>query len=133
MTALKVLGIKGEVITTLYTFSATTHSIMWSDSKPVFVDIDPDTLNLDPDKLEAAINEHTSAIMPIHCYGTPCDNDAIQKIADRHGLPIIYDAAHAFAVQDEAGSILKHGDLSILSFHATKVFNTLEVWGHNLS
>lgn len=126
MTALKALDVQGEVITTPYTFVATTHSIKWSDSTPVFVDVEADTYNMDPAKIEAAITARTAAIMPVHCYGTPCDVEMIQEIADRHKLPIIYDAAHAFAVQDEGGSILRHGDLSILSFHATKVFNTTE-------
>lgn len=126
ITALKALDVKGEVITTPYTFIATTHSIKWCGSTPVFVDVDQDTFNMDPAKVEAAISERTAAILPVHCYGRPCDVDAIQEIADRHGLPVIYDAAHAFAVQDEGGSILRHGDMSVLSFHATKVFNTLE-------
>ncbi|MFW5450898.1 MAG: DegT/DnrJ/EryC1/StrS family aminotransferase [Methylophagaceae bacterium] len=126
MTALKVLGVKGEILTSPYTFVATTHSIKSSSCTPVFVDIDPDTLNMDPTKLEAAINERTAAILPVHCYGTRCEVEAIQGIADQHGLPVVYDAAHAFAIQDEGGSILRHGDLSILSFHATKVFNTAE-------
>ena len=126
ITALKALDVKGEVITSPYTFVATTHSIKWCDSTPVFVDIDPDTFNMDPAKVEAAINERTRAILPVHCYGNPCDVSAIREIADRHGLAVIYDAAHAFAVKDEGGSVLRHGDMSILSFHATKVFNTLE-------
>jgi dTDP-4-amino-4,6-dideoxygalactose transaminase len=126
LTALQVLDIKGEVITTPYSFVATAHSILWNNLNPVFVDIDPVSLNLDPLKIEAAITPKTSAIMPVHCYGNPCDVVAIQKIADKHGLKVIYDAAHAFGVMDEGGSILRHGDLSILSFHATKVFNTFE-------
>ena len=126
MTALKALGVKGEVITTPYTFVATTHAIDWCGCTPVFVDIDPDSLNMDPAKLDAAIGKQTAAIMPVHCYGVPCDIEAIQKVADDHGLPVIYDAAHAFAVEDKEGSILQHGDMSILSFHATKVFNTFE-------
>ncbi len=126
ITALQSLRITGEVITTPYSFVATSHSLLWNGIKPVFVDIDPDTLNLDPAKIEAAITPQTTAIMPVHCYGHPCDVDAIQKIADNYNLKVIYDAAHAFGVQDANGSVLKHGDLSVLSFHATKVFNTFE-------
>jgi dTDP-4-amino-4,6-dideoxygalactose transaminase len=126
VTALQALRITGEVITTPYSFVATSHSLLWNGIKPVFVDIDPNTLNLDPAKIEAAITPHTTAIMPVHCYGHPCDVDAIQKIADNYNLRVIYDAAHAFGVQDSQGSILRHGDLSVLSFHATKVFNTFE-------
>jgi len=126
MVALEALGVKGEVITTPYTFVATTNAIQWCGNTPVFVDINPRTFNLDPNKIEAAINEHTAAIMPVHCYGAPCDVEEIQEIASRHGLPVIYDAAHAFAAQDNGGSILRHGDMSILSFHATKIFNTFE-------
>ena len=130
VTALQSLRITGEVITTPYSFVATAHSLMWNGIKPVFVDIDPVTLNLDPRRIEAAITPQTTAIMPIHCYGTPCDVEAIQRIADDYNLKIIYDAAHAFGVRrSEAGrmrSVLNHGDLSVLSFHATKVFNTFE-------
>jgi dTDP-4-amino-4,6-dideoxygalactose transaminase len=126
ITALQALRITGEVITTPYSFVATSHSLLWNGIKPVFVDIDPDTLNMDPDKIEAAITPQTTAIMPVHCYGHPCDVDRIQKIADTYGLKVIYDAAHAFGVQDAQGGILRHGDLSVLSFHATKVFNTFE-------
>ena len=126
LTALQSLRITGEVITTPYSFVATAHSLLWNGIKPVFVDIDPDTLNLDPKKIEAAITPHTTAIMPVHCYGNPCDVEAIQAIADNYNLRVIYDAAHAFGVEDEGGSILRHGDLSVLSFHATKVFNTFE-------
>ena len=126
VTALQALRITGEVITTPYSFVATSHSLLWNGIKPVFVDIDPNTLNLDPDKIEAAITPQTTAIMPVHCYGHPCDVERIQKIADTYGLKVIYDAAHAFGVQDGQGSILRHGDLSVLSFHATKVFNTFE-------
>ena len=126
ITALQALGIKGEVITTPYSFVATAHSILWNGIEPVFVDVDPKTLNLDPAKIEAAITEKTSAIMPVHCYGHPCDVDAIQKIASKHKLKVIYDAAHAFGVRDKQGSVLNYGDLSVLSFHATKVFNTFE-------
>lgn len=126
VTALQALRITGEVITTPYSFVATAHSLLWNGIKPVFVDIDPNTLNLDPAKIEAAITPHTTAIMPVHCYGQPCDVDAIQKIADNYNLKVIYDAAHAFGVQCHCGSVLNHGDLSVLSFHATKVFNTFE-------
>ena len=126
VTALQSLRITGEVITTPYSFVATSHSLLWNGIKPVFVDIDPNTLNLDPNKIEAAITPQTTAIMPVHCYGHPCDVQAIQKIADNYNLKIIYDAAHAFGVEDAGGSILRHGDLSVLSFHATKVFNTFE-------
>lgn len=126
ITALQALRISGEVITTPYSFVATAHSLLWRGNKPVFVDIEPQTLNLDPEKIEAAITPHTTAIMPVHCYGNPCNVKAIQKIADNYNLRVIYDAAHAFGVQDDGGSILRHGDLSVLSFHATKVFNTFE-------
>lgn len=126
LTALQALGIEGEVITTPYSFVATSHALLWNQLTPTFVDVDPVTLNLDPTKIEAAITDKTTAILAVHCYGTPCDVVAIQAIADKHGLKVIYDAAHAFGVEDEGGSILRHGDLSILSFHATKVFNTFE-------
>ena len=126
VTALQTLRITGEVITTPYSFVATSHSLLWNGIKPIFVDIDPDTLNLDPDKIEAAITPQTTAIMPVHCYGHPCDVEAIQKIADIYNLKVIYDAAHAFGVQLHSGGLLNHGDLSVLSFHATKVFNTFE-------
>lgn len=126
VTALQALRIAGEVITTPYSFVATSHSLLWNGIKPVFVDIDPNTLNLDPAKIEAAITSHTTAIMPVHVYGHPCDVDAIQKIADRYNLKVVYDAAHAFGVQVNNGSVLNHGNLSVLSFHATKVFNTFE-------
>jgi dTDP-4-amino-4,6-dideoxy-D-glucose transaminase len=126
VTALQALRATGEVITTPYSFAATSHSLLWNGIKPVFVDIDSDTLNLDPAKIEAAITPHTTAIMPVHCYGHPCDVVGIQKIADNYNLKVIYDAAHAFGVQDDGGSILRHGDMSVLSFHATKVFNTFE-------
>jgi dTDP-4-amino-4,6-dideoxygalactose transaminase len=126
VTALQALRITGEVITTPYSFVATAHSLLWNGIKPVFVDIDPHTLNIDPTRIEAAITPQTTAIMPVHCYGHPCDVDAIQRIADTYGLRVIYDAAHAFGVRCHCGSVLAHGDLSVLSFHATKVFNTLE-------
>lgn len=126
LTALQALRITGEVITTPYSFVATTHCIWWSGCKPVFVDIDPATGNLDPDKIEAAITPQTTAIMPVHVYGKPCDIRRIQEIADKYGLKVIYDAAHAFGVKVNGESILKAGDMSTLSFHATKVYNTLE-------
>ncbi|MWV15952.1 aminotransferase class I/II-fold pyridoxal phosphate-dependent enzyme [Pseudomonas sp. L-22-4S-12] len=126
LTALQALRVTGEVITTPYSFVATSHSLLWNGIKPVFVDIDSQTLNLDPAKIEAAITPQTTAIMPVHCYGNPCAVEAIQKIADNYNLRVIYDAAHAFGVEDAGGSILRHGDLSVLSFHATKVFNTFE-------
>ena len=126
VTALQALRVAGEVITTPYSFVATAHSLLWNGIKPVFVDVHPDTLNLDPARIEAAITPQTTAIMPVHCYGHPCDVEAIQRIADNYNLKVIYDAAHAFGVQDEGGSVLRHGDLSVLSFHATKVFNTFE-------
>lgn len=126
VTALQTLRITGEVITTPYSFVATAHSLVWNSITPVFVDIDPVTCNLDPDRIEQAITPHTTAIMPVHCYGNPCDVERIQKIADTYGLKVIYDAAHAFGVDYKGESLLKHGDLSVLSFHATKVFNTFE-------
>ena len=126
VTALQALKITGEVITTPYSFVATSHSLLWNGIKPVFVDINPLTLNLDPDKIEVAITPQTTAIMPVHCYGHPCEVERIQKIADTYGLKVIYDAAHAFGVQVHSGSVLNYGDLSVLSFHATKVFNTFE-------
>ena len=126
VTALQSLRVTGEVITTPYSFVATTHSLLWNGIKPGFVDVDPATLNLDPEKIEAAITPQTTAIMPVHCYGHPCDVDAIQRIADTYNLKVIYDAAHAFGVHCHCGSVLNHGDLSVLSFHATKVFNTFE-------
>lgn len=126
LTACQALRLSGEVITTPYSFVATSHALLWNGLKPVFVDIDPVTFNIDPKKIEAAITPNTTAIMPVHCYGNPCDVDAIQKIADDYCLRVIYDAAHAFGVGNANGSLLKHGDLSVLSFHATKVFNTFE-------
>jgi len=126
VTALQTLRITGEVITTPYSFAATAHSLLWNGIRPVFVDIDPVTLNLDPDRIEAAITPQTTAIMPVHCYGHPCDVKRIERIADNYGLKVIYDAAHAFGVHCHDGSVLDHGDLSVLSFHATKVFNTFE-------
>ena len=126
LTALQALHITGEVITTPYSFVATTHSIWWNNCKPVFVDIDMSTGNIDPDKIEAAITPQTSAIMPVHVYGQPCDTKRIKEIADKYGLKVIYDAAHAFGVDVNGESILNAGDLSTLSFHATKVYNTIE-------
>ena len=127
ITALQALGLtKGEVITTPYSFVATTHSIWWNGLKPVFVDVEPTTGNLDPTKIEAAITENTVAIMPVHVYGQPCDNEQIDAIAKRHNLKVIYDAAHAFGVRKDGQSILNWGDISTLSFHATKVYGTIE-------
>ena len=126
LTALQALRITGEVITTPYSFVATTHSIWWNGCKPVFVDIDPATGNIDPDAIEAAITNKTTAIMPVHVYGKPCDVKRIKEIADKYGLKVIYDAAHAFGVEVDGESILNAGDMSTLSFHATKVYNTIE-------
>ena len=126
MVALQALRITGEVITTPYSFVATTHSLWWNGIKPVFVDIDPITGNLDPDKIEAAITPQTTAIMPVHVYGNPCDTERIKEIADIYGLKVIYDAAHAFGVEVNGKSILNAGDMSTLSFHATKTYNTIE-------
>lgn len=126
MTALQALRITGEVITTPYSFVATTHALWWNNIKPVFVDIESHTCNLDPEKIEAAITPQTTAIMPVHVYGNPCNHDAIQQIADNYNLRIIYDAAHAFGVKQDNINICNWGDLSVLSFHATKVFNTFE-------
>lgn len=124
--ALQALRISGEVITTPYSFVATTHSLWWNGIKPVFVDIDPQTCNIDPDKIEAAITPKTTAIMPVHVYGKPCNTEKIQEIADKYGLKVIYDAAHAFGVEVGGKSIIDAGDMSTLSFHATKVYNTIE-------
>ncbi|WP_327043015.1 DegT/DnrJ/EryC1/StrS family aminotransferase [Microbacterium sp. Root166] len=126
MTALQAVAREGEVITTPFSFVATSNAIVWNRLIPVFVDVDPVTLNLDPTAIEAAITPRTTAILAVHCYGHPCEVEAIEEIARRHGVRVIYDAAHAFGVTDEGGSILRHGDLSVLSFHATKVFNTFE-------
>lgn len=126
LTALQCYGLSGEVITTPYSFVATSHALVWNNLTPVFVDIDPLTLNIDPGKIEEAITDKTTAILAVHCYGNPCDTEKIAKIAKKYNLKVIYDAAHAFAVEDLNGSILNYGDLSILSFHATKVFNTFE-------
>ena len=126
LTALQAMRITGEVITTPYSFVATTHALWWNGIKPVFVDIDPSTGNIDPQKIEAAITPRTTAILPVHVYGKPCDTEAIQAIADKYGLKVIYDAAHAFGVEVNGESLLNAGDMSTLSFHATKVFNTIE-------
>lgn len=126
LTALQALRITGEVITTPYSFVATTHSLWWNGIKPVFVDIEESTCGIDPDKIEAAITPKTTAIMPVHCYGKPCNTKRIQEIADKYGLKVIYDAAHAFGVEVDGESVLNAGDISTLSFHATKVYNTVE-------
>lgn len=126
VTALKALDVEGEVITTPFSFVATSHAILWTRSTPVFVDIDPVTLNIDPSCVENAITERTAAILPVHCYGHPSDVDALDGIGAKHDIPVIYDAAHAFGVKCHCGSVLNHGELSVLSFHATKVFNTFE-------
>lgn len=126
ITALQAMHITGEVITTPYSFVATTHALWWNGIKPVFVDIDPSNCGLDPEKIEAAITPRTTAIMPVHCYGKPCDTERIQAIADKYGLKVIYDAAHCFGVRINGESILNHGDMSTMSFHATKVYNTAE-------
>ena len=126
ITALQTLRVAGEVITTPFSFVATTHSLWWNGIKPVFVDIEPDLCNINPDKIEAAITPQTTAIMPVHVYGNPCQVDKIQKIADTYGLKVIYDACHAFGVKLDGNSLLDYGDLSVLSFHATKVFTTAE-------
>ena len=126
ITALQALRISGEVITTPYSFVATTHALWWNGIKPVFVDIDWKTGCIDPNKIEAAITPKTTAIMPVHVYGKPCDTKAIQDIADKYGLKVIYDAAHAFGVEVNGESVLNAGDMSTLSFHATKVYNTIE-------
>jgi dTDP-4-amino-4,6-dideoxygalactose transaminase len=126
VTALQALRITGEVITTPYSFVATAHSLLWNGIKPVFVDVSPETLNLNPSKIEAAITPQTTAILPVHCYSRPCDVDAIQRIADNYNLRVVYDAAHAFGVNWRETSLLNYGDMSVLSFHATKIFNTFE-------
>jgi len=126
LTALQALRVTGEVITTPYSFVATSHTLLWNGLTPVFADIDPHTFNICPERIEELITPQTTAIMPVHCYGIPCDVDKIQRIADIYGLKVIYDAAHAFGVRHQENSILNHGDLSVLSFHATKVFNTIE-------
>ena len=126
ITALQALHITGEVITTPYSFVATTHALWWNGIKPVFVDIDPSNCGIDPERIEAAITPRTTAIMPVHCYGNPCDTRRIQAIAEKYGLKVIYDAAHCFGVKVKGESIMNHGDMATMSFHATKVFNTAE-------
>ncbi len=126
ITALQAMHITGEVITTPYSFVATTHALWWNGIKPVFVDVDPSNCGIDPERIEAAITPRTTAIMPVHCYGNPCDTGRIQSIADKYGLKVIYDAAHAFGVEVNGESVLKQGNMATLSFHATKVFNTAE-------
>lgn len=126
ITALQTLRVTGEVITTPFSFVATTHALWWNGIKPVFVDIEPTTMNLDPARIEAAITPQTTAILPVHVYGNPCNIDAIQKISDTYGLKIIYDACHTFGAKMNRVSLANYGDLSVLSFHATKVFNTFE-------
>jgi len=126
ITAIQALELKGEVITTPFSFVATSHALHWNNITPVFTDVEPQYFNLDPEKIEQAITADTSALLPVHVYGKPCNTEALQKIADRYGLKIIYDAAHAFGVKTNGIPILRFGDLSILSFHATKVFNTIE-------
>ena len=126
VTALQELKITGEVITTPYSFVATTHALWWNNIKPVFVDIDPVTCNLDPDKIESAITPQTTAIVPVHVYGNPCDVKRIKEIADTYGLKVIYDACHTFGVTTDEVPVLNFGDLSVMSFHATKVFTTFE-------
>ena len=126
MAALRQLNIQGEVITTPYSFAATAHVLAWNNIKPVFIDVEPGTFNLDPEKIESAISDKTEAILPVHVYGNPCDVEKIKKIADKHNLKIIYDACHAFGVELNKIPIVNYGDLSVLSFHATKVFNTFE-------
>ncbi len=124
--ALQALELEGEVITTPYSFVATSHAVMLNNLTPVFVDIDPNTFNIDPAQIEAAITENTCAILPVHVYGNPCDHQAIQSIADKHNLKVVYDAAHAFGVKKNGESVLNFGDMSILSFHATKAYSTIE-------
>lgn len=126
LVALKALNISGDVITTPYSFVATSHSLVWNGINPVFVDIEPNTFNIDPHKIEAAITPNTTAILPVHVYGNPCDTSAIQQIADKYNLRVIYDAAHAFGITQNDKTLLDYGDLSILSFHATKVYSTIE-------
>lgn len=126
---IRSLDLKGEVITTPYTFVATTHALLWNNLTPKFVDIEDSSFNINPLEIERTVTEKTSAILAVHCYGYPCKVDAIQKIADKYSLKVIYDAAHAFGVVVNSKSILNHGDISILSFHATKTFNTFEGGG----
>lgn len=126
MVAYKVLGLRGEVITTPFSFVATTSSLVWEGLKPVFADIDLQTFNIDPNEIEKHITDNTSAILPVHVFGNPCDTDSIQRIADKYNIKIVYDAAHAFGVKRNGKNILNYGDISILSFHATKLFHSIE-------
>jgi dTDP-4-amino-4,6-dideoxygalactose transaminase len=126
LTALQALGLSGEVVTTPYSFAATTHALLWNNLRPVFADIEPASFNIDPERIEAAITPATTAILPVHCYGDPCRVERIREIAARRGLRVVYDAAHAFGVRHRGESLARHGDLAVLSFHATKVFNTFE-------
>ncbi len=124
--ALRHSGMTGKVITTPFSFVGTSHALAWAGLEPVFADIDPDSLNLDPGRIEAALSDDVTGLLPMHCFGIPCDTAAISALAARHDLQVIYDAAHAFGVTDRGGSVLRHGAASVLSFHATKVFNTFE-------
>ena len=126
MVAQKALGLSGDFITTPYSFVATTHAFSWTGMNPIFVDVRSDCMTLDPEKIESAITASTTAILPVHCYGNTCDVVAIREVAEKHNLKIIYDACHSFGVDDGNGSALRHGDFSVVSFHATKVFNTFE-------
>ena len=126
ITAQQALGLHGEIITTPYSFAATSHAILWMQNTPVFVDINAESMCIDPMQIEEAITDQTVAIMPLHCYGNTCDTSAIEAIASKYDLKIIYDACHSFGVEDDGGSVLRHGDISVVSFHATKVFNTFE-------
>lgn len=126
MTAQQALNLRGEIITTPYSFAATSHAILWMQNTPVFVDINPDSMCIDAMQIEKAITDRTVAIMPLHCYGNTCDTSAIEDIATQYNLKVIYDACHSFGVEDDGGSVLRHGDMSVVSFHATKVFNTFE-------
>lgn len=126
MVAQKALSVTGEVITTPYSFAATSHAIAWNGNTPIFCDIDAHSLCIDPDQVDSLLTDRTAAIMPLHCYGRTCDVEAISRIAEKNGLPVIYDACHSFGVFDDGGSVFRHGDMSVVSFHATKVFNTFE-------
>lgn len=128
MAAMKLIGREGEVVTTPFTFVATTHSLWWNDLNPVFADIEPDYLNLDPDRVDAAITEDTVGILPVHVFGRPCDVKRLQEIADEHNLRLVYDAAHTFGAKLNGRSLASYGEMSVLSFHATKVFNTFDLW-----
>ncbi len=124
--ACKVLRLSGEVITTPFTFAATVHSLPWNNIKPIFCDIEEDTFNINPDLIESLITQDTTAIMPVHVFGTPCNVEKIQRIADKHGLKVLYDAAHAFGVEIDGKPISSFGDISMFSFHATKIYHTIE-------